>query len=79
VLDYGVKENYGGEEARVDEREVTEDVGTVGVPDAYYWHWHLGAEDVSHVQEVADVVGPCGWGGLVLGYVEVGERLTVVA
>jgi len=58
VLDYRVQEDYGGEEKWVDEREVAEDVAAVRMPDSYYWHGHLGAEDVGHVQEVADVVGP---------------------
>jgi hypothetical protein len=58
VLDYRVEKYDGGEEARMDQREVTEDVGTIGVPNSYYWHGHLGTEVVGHVQKVANVIGP---------------------
>lgn len=62
----------------MDESKVAQDVGPVGVTDAYYWHGHLGAENVGHVEEISNMVGPCGWTCLVL--VILGEeRLTVIS
>ena len=45
----------------MDYSEVCEDVGAIGVANSYYWHGHLGAEDVGHVEEISHVVGPRCW------------------
>jgi hypothetical protein len=42
----------------VNESEVAEDVGAIGMADPYYWHGHLGAEDIGHVEKISNVVGP---------------------
>lgn len=42
----------------MNESKVGENVGSVGVSNADYWHWHLGAEDVGHVQEIASMIAP---------------------
>jgi hypothetical protein len=44
----------------VDESEIAEDIGPVGVANAYYWHGHLGTKDVCHVKKISNMVGPCG-------------------
>ena len=62
----------------MDESKVAQDVGPVGVADAYYWHGHLGAENVGHVEKISNMIGPCGWPCLVL--VILGEeRLTIIS
>jgi hypothetical protein len=63
----------------VDESEVAEDVSTVGMADAYYWHGHFGAEDIGHVEEISDVVGPCRWRCLALAHFEELRELTIIS
>lgn len=58
--DGGVEEHEGGQQARVQQGEVRQDVGAEGVADADEGARHLGAEDVGEVQQVARVVVPEG-------------------
>jgi hypothetical protein len=47
--------------------------------DTYYWHGHFGAEDVGHVEEISDVVGPCRWRILALAHFEELRKLTIIS
>lgn len=58
--DGGVEEDEAGQETRVQQRELGQDVGAVGVADADDGPRHLGAEDVGQVQQVAREVVPEG-------------------
>lgn len=58
--DGGVEEHEAGQQARVQQRELGQDVGAVGVADADEGPGHLGAEDVGQVQQVAREVVPEG-------------------
>lgn len=58
MLDDGIEENEGEEEARVDEGEVDEGGGAEGVADSNKREWHLGTEMVDHVEKIARVISP---------------------
>ena len=63
----------------MDESQVAEDVSTIGMADAYYWHGHFRAEDIGHVEEISDVVGPCRWRCLALAHFEELRELTIIS
>lgn len=58
--DGGVEEDEGGEEPRVQQRELGQDGGAEGVPDGDQRPRHRVAEHVGHVQQVPRVVVPRG-------------------
>lgn len=60
VDDGRVEEDEAGQETRVQQRELGQDVGAVRVADSDEGARHLGAEDVGQVQQVARVVVPEG-------------------
>lgn len=56
--DHGVQTNQGGEETRVHQGEVDQDVGAEGVAYSYYGTGHFCPKVVDRVEEVTGVVEP---------------------